>query len=121
MEVEKEAIMKRQESNKIEKSGGNNKKSEVPLKEEALYCDMEHVDSGFFCQSGIVARKNEEKVLELYPNPAKDKNPDIQNYLGINAYWCGIMGDSSNFRREEFSLKQVLPFDATTGQVVKGS
>ncbi|CAG8602556.1 10781_t:CDS:2, partial [Gigaspora rosea] len=51
---------------------------------------------GSYCQIGIMAGK-------------------------VNAYWCGIMGNSSNFRRKEFRPKQVLIFNAATSQVVKKS
>ncbi|CAG8639657.1 5908_t:CDS:2, partial [Gigaspora rosea] len=84
---------------------------------------------GFYYQSGIVAVKYEEKALELYPKPAKDKDPDTQDYLGnrsfaiiilkntLNAHWCGITGKLSNSRKEEFGPEQVLTFDAAAGRV----
>ncbi|CAG8555625.1 2064_t:CDS:2 [Gigaspora margarita] len=95
---------------------------------------------GFCYQNGIVAKRDKKKMLESYLRPAKDKDPNIQDYLGnksfaiirlentcknwtqkVNACWCGIMGELSNSRKKEFRPEQVLTFNAATGRVVKES
>ncbi|RIB11229.1 hypothetical protein C2G38_2203955 [Gigaspora rosea] len=60
---------------------------------------------GFYYQSGIVAVKYEEKALELYPKPAKDKDPDTQDYLGNRSFAIIILKNT------------FLTFDAAAGRV----
>ncbi|KAF0463231.1 hypothetical protein F8M41_000205 [Gigaspora margarita] len=110
--------------------------------ERAEYGDVEGKfdPGGFCCQNGIVAERDERKTLERYPSPAEDKDPDTQDYLGNRSFaiimlentcknwtqkvttrWCGIMGELSNSKKEEFGPEQVLTFDVAAGRVVKES
>ncbi|CAG8688451.1 6987_t:CDS:2, partial [Gigaspora rosea] len=74
---------------------------------------------GTYCQSEIVAEKN---CLGSRSFAIKVLKKTCENWnRRVNACWYKIMGDSSKFRREEFGPEQVLTFNATAGQVVKGS
>ncbi|CAG8838757.1 7411_t:CDS:2, partial [Gigaspora margarita] len=80
--------------------------------ERAEYEDVEvkFDPEGFCYQNGIVAERDERKMLERYPSPAEDKDPDTQDYLGNRSFaiimlentcknwtqkvttcWCGII------------------------------
>ncbi|CAG8495336.1 1663_t:CDS:2 [Gigaspora rosea] len=71
------------------RSKGNLKSSDISVEEGMMNIGRCYWD-GIKC--GIVAVLNEEKVLELYPKPAENKNPDTQYYLGSISFVIRELG-----------------------------